>query len=284
MIKDYQSGRFCKENPGMIIFGFGLLGNAVHSEAVAVGLHALPLSRIFGCDVGQIDRLDRYLDYGNGCEIIVNCIGATKAAISNGVFNEEEVVYLNSVFPQILSQKAKERGMKLIHISTDCVFSGEKGNYTEEDTKDATDLYGRSKSLGENIDPDHLVLRTSFVGFTNKGFWNRTGLFDWFINQHGTINGFSDHIYSGLYNHTLARWIVKIALENRDLHGIYQLSSEPINKYDLLQKLAERLNSPVSVLKTEGGRKDMSMLSTKLQSAIGFVPPKWDDMLKEIQL
>lgn len=161
-------------------------------------------------------------------EIILNCIGVL---IRGSKEHPDNAILINAHFPHLLKKLSDEVGAKLVHISTDCVFSGKKGNYTEEDFRDADDVYGRSKALGEVVNDKDLTIRTSIIGPELKK--NGEGLFHWFMNQHGQVNGFKTAIWGGVTTLELAKAIDK-AIE-QEISGLIQLSNGVgISKYDLL--------------------------------------------------
>ena len=161
-------------------------------------------------------------------EIILNCIGVL---IRGSKEHPDNAILINAHFPHLLKKLSDEVGAKLVHISTDCVFSGKKGNYTEEDFRDADDVYGRSKALGEVVNDKDLTIRTSIIGPELKK--NGEGLFHWFMNQHGQVNGFTTAIWGGVTTLELAKAIDK-AIE-QEISGLIQLSNGVgISKYDLL--------------------------------------------------
>lgn len=163
-----------------------------------------------------------------GYDIVINCVGVLNKAVDA---HPAAGIYINSVLPHLIAELLSARRTKLIHISTDCVFSGKKGSYTEEDIPDAESLYGRSKAIGEVIDDKNLTLRTSIIGPELKE--NGIGLFHWFMKQETEVSGYSKVIWSGVTTLQLAKVIEQIADDN--LTGLYHLvNNENINKYELL--------------------------------------------------
>lgn len=161
-------------------------------------------------------------------DIIINCIGVL---VKGSKEHPENAILLNAYFPYFLKTQADAVDAKLIHISTDCVFSGKKGHYTEDDFRDADDIYGRSKALGEIVNGKDLTLRTSIIGPELKK--NGEGLFHWFMTQHGTVNGFKTAIWGGVTTLELAK-AIDVAIEEGKT-GLIQLSNGVgISKYDLL--------------------------------------------------
>src|SRR5581483_8348081 len=161
-------------------------------------------------------------------DAVINCIGIVKQrAEANDPIPSLEI---NARFPHRLAQLCRATGSRLIHISTDCVFSGKKGMYTEQDQSDAEDLYGRSKFLGEVGEPPALTLRTSIIG---REIESRYGLVEWFLGSRGRVRGFTGAIYSGFTTLEFSKIIARVLLDFPDLSGVYHVSSDPISKHDL---------------------------------------------------
>lgn len=164
-------------------------------------------------------------------DYIINCIGIL---LKGSKEYPDNAIYINAYFPHALKRISDKIGSKLIHISTDCVFSGKKGHYTESDFRDADDIYGRSKALGEIINSKDLTIRTSIIGPELKK--DGEGLFHWFMNQQGTITGYKNAIWGGVTTLELAK-AIDYAIEN-DVAGLVQLSNGmEISKYDLLNMI-----------------------------------------------
>lgn len=208
-------------------------------------------------------------------EIIVNCIGIL---IKGSRQHPDNAIYINAYFPHLLERLSSEIDAKLIHISTDCVFSGKKGNYTEYDFKDADDVYGRSKALGEVENDRDVTIRTSIIGPELKQ--NGEGLFHWFMHQEGKINGFTDAIWGGVTTLELAKAIDK-AIDN-NLTGLVHLSNGTgINKYDILNLFKTIWNrSNIDIIPFEGHAVDKSLQSsTKFNMNV----PSYNTMLDEMK-
>ena len=170
----------------------------------------------------------------------------------------------------------------MIHISTDCVFSGKKGNYLESDQSDAEDLYGRSKFLGEVAYPPHsITLRTSIIGRELK---TRLGLIEWFLSQKDkdTIRGYKRAIFTGFTTDELSRIIMNKVIPNPELTGLYHVSSDPINKYDLLQIANQAFDRNINILPDEDFFMDRSLDSTRFRQITGYQPPSWLEMIQEM--
>ncbi|MBI9044411.1 MAG: SDR family oxidoreductase [Anaerolineaceae bacterium] len=211
-------------------------------------------------------------------ELVINCIGMIK---QHGHVAKDPLIAitLNSLFPHRLSLLCKVANIRLIHISTDCVFSGKKGNYTEEDIADSDDIYGRTKYLGE-VEYDHCVtLRTSIIGPEIK---NGLGLVEWFLTQNETANGFTHAIFSGVTTDELSRIINDYVIPNPDLSGKYHVSAQPISKYELLKLLNVAFNKEVTINPYADIVIDRSLNSDRFRLATGYTPPTWEDMIEEM--
>ena len=166
---------------------------------------------------------------------------------------------------------------KLIHISTDCVFSGKKGFYKENDNPDPIDLYGRSKLLGETVTNNALTLRTSYIGeelITNRGLLN------WFLSQNDVVTGFSNAIYSGLPTIEIARVINEYVLPNQELSGLFHLSSEPINKFNLLNLINTIYKKKILIKQDFSNEINRSLDSTKFRQETGYQPIEWEKAIE----
>jgi len=167
-----------------------------------------------------------------------------------------------------------------VHMSTDCVFSGRKGAYTENDEPDALDLYGRSKLLGEVYDAHAITLRTSIIGLELS---RKQSLIEWFLVQRGEVHGFKRAIYSGFTTLEMARIIEKVLLGHPSLHGVWQVASQPIDKFTLLSMLQERLSDGQRMLlEDESFVCDRSLVGQRFDEAVGYHAPAWSSMLDEL--
>lgn len=211
-------------------------------------------------------------------DIIINCIGIIKQLpISNDPLT---AITVNAQLPHRISLVARSAGARLIHISTDCVFSGQKGGYTEQDQSDALDLYGRSKYLGEVAYPHCVTLRTSIIGHELK---SNFGLVDWFINQTESVNGFTKAIYSGFSTLEMANIILNHVIPNEELSGVYHVSSEPISKYELLKIISKIYDKKIEIKAYDNFVLDRSMKSDFFRSITKYSPPSWEDMIIKMQ-
>jgi dTDP-4-dehydrorhamnose reductase len=276
----------------LILGGDGMLGHQLYSflrprHDVAVTVRQpfsayrdygiFDESSVFdGIDVRSLDRVSEVIASFKP-DAVVNCVGIVKQRPSA----KEAIISLevNALLPHRLSILCKMAAARLVHISTDCVFSGNKGMYAETDFSDAEDLYGRSKFLGEVAEPHCLTLRTSIIGpeLSRKG-----SLLEWVLAQQGSVRGFSKAIFSGLTTLELSRVIEMLLCNHPKASGLYQVSSEPINKYDLLQLIQKHLHPTISVVPDDALKIDRSLDSSRFRSEFNYNPPSWDSMLREI--
>ena len=208
-------------------------------------------------------------------DFIVNCVGAL---IHNSNTNPEQAIYLNSLLPMMLERVSDRIGSKLIHISTDCVFSGNKKSpYVENDPKDGSGLYAVTKGLGELIGENSVTLRTSIVGPELKN--NGEGLFNWFMNQSGNIEGYTKMIWSGVTTLELSK-AIKWTIEN-EIKGIYHITNnQSISKYDLLHLFNLYTNKKIEIIPVEGSDVDKSFIDTR--KLINYTIPSYDEMVREM--
>ncbi|HEX6739040.1 MAG TPA: SDR family oxidoreductase [Vicinamibacteria bacterium] len=237
-----------------------------------------PEARYPGVDVRQPEAvLAALADFQP--EAVVNAVGLVKQRPE--AKEALAALQINAVFPHQLALLCRAARARVIHLSTDCVFSGRKGRYTEQDPPDAEDLYGRSKLLGEVSDQDHvLTLRTSMIGLEVA---RRTSLVEWFLAQPGAVRGFTGAIFSGLTTFELARLIDRLLQRHPDLHGLWHVAAAPISKYDLLRQLAAALGrSEVRVEPSGDLVCDRSLDGEAFRRRTGYEAPPWEAMLREL--
>lgn len=210
-------------------------------------------------------------------DIVVNCVGIIKQ-LANAK-NHIASLAINSSLPHRLAKYSSMVGARLIHFSTDCVFSGKTGLYTEDSFPDANDLYGRTKYLGEVDYENAITLRTSIVGHELS---SNNSLVDWFLSQSGVIKGFKKAIFSGLPTIEVARVVREFVIPNPALHGLYHLSVDPINKYDLLRLIAETYGKDISIVPDEQLVIDRSLDSTRFKNATEYIPRPWPELIKHM--
>lgn len=229
-----------------------------------------------GVDAFRFDTIARAVARARP-DVVINAVGVVKQRPEA----EDPVtsLTLNSLLPHRLALLCRVAGARLLHVSTDCVFSGRRGRYWEEDPADAEDLYGRTKLLGEVAEAPALTLRTSFIGRELTG---RTGLLEWFLGRAGgTVQGYTQAIYSGVTSLELAK-IVADLVERPGLAGIYHVAGETISKHDLLRLVREAFGVKVEIEPAPEVRVDRSLDATRFWTAVGGVPPSWPRMLAEL--
>jgi len=231
-----------------------------------------------GIEVGSMDLLIDALGEFRA-EAIVNAVGIVKQRSTA----KESIpsLEINSLFPHRLAGLCKAAGVRMVHMSTDCVFSGRKGNYQETDGSDAEDLYGRTKYLGEVYDSHCVTLRTSIIG---KELSRSQGLLEWFLSQSGSVHGFKNVLFSGFTTFELGRIIEKILVEYPEKGGLYHVSSDPISKFDLLTLIKREMGLRIEIIPTEEPRLDRSLDSTRFRTEFNYTPPTWGKMVEELSL
>jgi dTDP-4-dehydrorhamnose reductase len=209
---------------------------------------------------------------------VINAAGIVKQRtdVRDGALSME----INAIFPHLLARLCREHGARLVLLSTDCVFSGKKGNYSEKDRPDPEDVYGLSKLLGEADGPGILTLRTSMIGLELQ---RKTGLVEWFLSQKGkSIKGWTKAIFSGLTTAELSRVIESLVARHPDVRGLYNVSGAAISKFDLLATLDLRLKTGTAITRDDSFRCDRSLDSSRFRAAFGYSPPAWTTMLDEL--
>jgi dTDP-4-dehydrorhamnose reductase len=210
-------------------------------------------------------------------DVVINCAGLTKhKAAANKVLAS---VPINSLLPHRIADLCALSNSRLIHVSTDCVFSGTRGAYTESDTPDAIDVYGRSKALGEVIAPHAVTVRTSTIGHELE---TAHGLLNWFLSQEGRCRGFRRAVFSGLPTVTFAQVLRDVVLPNADLSGLYHIAAEPINKYDLLTLIGEAYAKAIEIVPADDLVIDRSLDGSRFGEATGFEAPSWEEMIRQM--
>ncbi|CAN5652853.1 SDR family oxidoreductase [soil metagenome] len=278
----------------LVLGGTGMLGhklNQVLSRNPDLDVH----SSVRGLTAGSVSPGVRYhegVDVLGGAhvvatlletvrpDVVVNAVGAIKqrnlAADVDGTF------YLNGTLPHLLALLNPVPDARVIHVSTDCVFKGDIGAYREDMAPDATDLYGRSKAVGELEYGRHLTLRTSIIGFELSGY---LGLLGWFFSlpRGSVVDGYTRAIYSGLPTVTLARVIEDMITSAAGLTGLYHVASEPISKFDLLSRVNAAFDRGVTLVPGNAMEMDRSLDDTRFRLATGTRRPGWDELLVELQ-
>lgn len=235
-----------------------------------------PENAYTGVDARAMDRLAEVFAEARP-EAVINAVGIVKQrADANAAIPSIEI---NALLPHRLAVLCRATGARLVHVSTDCVFSGRKGGYTEDDTPDAEDLYGRTKLLGEVAEANAITLRTSMIG---TQIVRKTGLVEWFLAQRGRIRGYRQAIFSGFTTIELARIIEFVLTRLPAVSGVYHVSSDAISKHDLLALLNERLGLGVDISPDDDFVCDRSLDSTRFRRLSGYRPPDWPAMVDEL--
>lgn len=271
----------------------GMLGNAVlrvfaqgnaysvTGSARSVGvLRLLPPELreqvICGVDVENTDSLVRLFTLARP-DVVINCIGLVKQLAEAD--DPLAAIPINSLLPHRLARLCGLAGARLIHMSTDCVFAGTRGMYLEQDLPDAQDLYGRSKYLGEVDYPHAVTLRTSIIGHE---LGSAHGLVGWFLAQQGPVKGFTRAIFSGLPTMELARVTRDFVIPNAELQGLYHVSADPINKFELLKLVAQSYGKSTTIMPDEQLVIDRSLDSSRFRQITGYQPPAWPELVRRM--
>lgn len=276
----------------LILGATGMLGHTLlhyfsarHDYAVsATARHREGLERWFapelmaairiGVDAGAFPSVARALEELRP-DVVINCVGVIKQLA--GAKDPVQCIAINALFPHRLARECEKYGAHLIHISTDCVFSGKKGMYREDDFPDCDDLYGRTKLLGEVDYPHAVTLRTSIIGHE---LHSSVSLIDWFLAQSGKVRGFTNAIYSGFPTVEMALIIAEHVIPRPDLCGLYHVSSAPISKYDLLKLVANEYSKEIEIEPYADFHCDRSLDSSRFRAATGYEAPPWPEMVK----
>jgi dTDP-4-dehydrorhamnose reductase len=210
-------------------------------------------------------------------EAVINGIGAIKQREEAN--DPSMAIRVNALFPHLAAEACRRAGARLVHMSTDCVFSGDRGDYREGDTSDARDLYGRTKYLGEVGQPA-LTLRTSIIGRELDTF---ASFVEWFLSQHGVVPGFTRAIYTGVTTAELARIIEILLIEHADMDGLYQVAAEKITKFDLLRMIRDRIGPSDVTLQPDGSFVcDRSLVGERFVATTGIRVASWAEMIHQL--
>jgi dTDP-4-dehydrorhamnose reductase len=256
-------------------FSDWLVTGTVRSESVR-SFFAAPLAQrlISNIDLTNTDSLT-HLFREIRPNIVINCAGLTKHVPAG--MDKLSALTLNALLPHRLAEYCGMVGARLVHISTDCVFSGTRGDYSEEDQPDAQDLYGRTKLLGE-VDYSHAItLRTSIIGHE---LHSPHGLIEWFLSQKDRCKGYTRAIFSGLPTVVLSAIIRDVVVPRADLHGVYHVAAKPIAKYDLLQLVAQTYGKAIDIIPDSELKLDRSLNGNRFCAATGWDAPSWPDLVK----
>jgi len=234
-------------------------------------------AKVFFNDFLKDNILD-FLDKVNP-DVIINAIGITIRRGSTK--NISDTIYLNSFFPHQLSNWALAFKKRLIHFSTDCVFSGSEGSYLEDTTLDALDYYGKTKGLGEINSKSSLTIRSSMIG---PELFNKTELFEWIINnKEKEINGFSRVMYSGVTTVYMAKLVADLIDNHKNLSGIYNVASKPISKFELLHLINDNFDLGLIINDDKTVISNKTLNDSKIEKEIGLQAPSWDELIFELK-
>jgi dTDP-4-dehydrorhamnose reductase len=210
-------------------------------------------------------------------QIVINCVGLVKQLASAD--DPLEAIPINALLPHRLARLCELAQARLVHISTDCVFSGSQGNYRESDIPNAGDLYGRSKLLGEVSDRHAITLRTSIIGHE---LGRDNGLIGWFLSQQGRVKGYTEAIFSGLPTCELARVVRDYVIPNTNLHGLYHVAAEPISKHDLLQIVNRIYGKALQIEPDDRVKINRSLDGSRFKEATGYLAPAWPELIAQM--
>lgn len=257
--------------------GYQVFGSVRSSAALRLLPSDLHPSVIAGVDVDNVDSLTRLFAVVHP-HVVINCVGLVKQLAEAD--DPLSAIPINALLPHRLARLCEVAGARLVQMGTDCVFSGAKGMYTEADAADAKDLYGRSKYLGEVDYPHAITLRTSIIGHELDGARSLVG---WFLAQEGAVKGYKRAIFSGLPTVEVARVIRDHVIPCPELHGVYHVSADPINKFELLTLVAQVYGKTIDISADTQLVIDRSLDSTRFRQATGFAPKPWPELLRTMR-
>lgn len=210
-------------------------------------------------------------------QVVVNCVGIVKQLADSD--DPLQAVPINTLLPHRLAALCAATGARLVHISTDCVFSGIKGNYSETDFPDANDLYGRTKLLGEVDYPHAITLRTSLIGHELSG---RRSLINWFLAQEGSVTGYTRAVFSGLPTVELARVVRDVVIPRPELNGVFHVAAAPIAKCELLRLVAAVYGKAIDIISDSTVVIDRSLNASRFRVATSYVSPAWPQLVRHM--
>lgn len=263
----------------LVVGAGGMLGHLLYSELKknhqvwgTVRASKWSSELFDGYDVDNLEKIEKLISELKP-DFVLNCVGIIKQLKAS----KDKIISLevNSLWPHRLAEICERQKARMVHFSTDCVFSGNKGNYSETDLADARDTYGLSKLMGEVDYPHTLTLRTSIIGHELN---SNVSLVDWFLSQKGECKGFTKAIYSGFPTVIISKFLEDYVFNNF-ISGIYQFSSEPINKYELLKLIAKEYKKEIKINPSEDLVIDRSLRSDRLREKLNFTPRPWPEMV-----
>jgi dTDP-4-dehydrorhamnose reductase len=280
----------------IIILGItGMLGHTLFRDLAKNGFDVFgsvrnikPVERFFSADTRDrlIDAVDAY-NFPSvvkavdtiGPDVIINCIGLIRQRPEGQA--PLPCIEINARFPHLLFALCRERNIRLIHYSTDCVFDGKKGSpYTEHDLPSARDIYGLTKYLGELCEAPALTIRTSIIGPELRG---KMGLLEWFLSQEDRVNGYTRAIFTGLPTCEHSRIVREYILANPRVCGLYHVAAEPISKFDLLRLIAREYRKNLEIRPDDSVQEDKRLSADAFVAAVGYRPPPWPDLVRNMR-
>jgi dTDP-4-dehydrorhamnose reductase len=280
-----------KKHRVLILGVSGMLGSAIYKELMASDeCEVYGAARndrcsiklggeiLAGFEIENYNRVQEFIEKVSP-NTIINCIGLIKQLQSSN--DPRNAIYINALFPHLLEKASNLIGARLIHFSTDCIFSGRKGDYIESDFADADDIYGRTKFLGELTSSNGLTLRTSIIGHE---LYTSNSLLEWFLRQKGYVYGYKNAIFSGLPTTEIATILNKYVLTNPSLSGSYHLSSAPISKYELLKIIKDIYSVDVEIIPSEELVMNRSLNCNRFINATNFKCRDWKSMIETMHL
>lgn len=264
--------RLLGQSPGFSTVGSVRSAAAVHLLPADIRDKVLP-----GVDVEDTHALTQVVERAEPA-VVINCVGLVKQLM--GESDHLAALTINSVFPHRLARVCAQAGARLVHFSTDCVFSGDRGMYREDDLPDARDLYGLTKYLGEVDYPGAITLRTSIIGHELVG---AHGLVEWFLAQSGSVKGYTRAIFSGLTTLELSLVIRDYVLPRDQMRGVYHVAARPISKHDLLKLVAETYGKSIEIIPDDHLRLDRSLDGSRFTAETGYRAPEWPSLIKRMR-
>ena len=277
----------------LVLGASGMLGNAmmrVMSENAKFNVFGTIRSesakRFFTSEIGNkliidinIDNLESILKAFAIAKpvVVINCVGLIKQLASAD--DPLQAIPINALLPHQLARICAVAGARLIHMSTDCVFSGAKGGYVESDNSDALDLYGKSKFLGEVDYANAITLRTSIIGHELN---SQRALVNWFLKQNNECNGYTKAIFSGFPTVVLAQIIRDFVIPKPELTGVYHVAAKPISKFDLISLIAEVYGKKINIIPNDDLIIDRSLNASRFTQVTGYEAPSWSDLIKQM--
>lgn len=259
---------------------FGSIRQATPPDGAAARAAYEKAQLIFNIDASVPEHLDRALDAAQPT-VVVNAIGIVKQ--TEAAKDPIAQISINALLPHQIAQACRSRGRRIrfIHFSTDCVFSGQRGPYSEKETPDPQDLYGRSKLLGEVGGPKCLTIRSSLVGRELRG---RSSLIEWVMSQRGgRIKGYTGALYTGFTTAAMSDIVARLISDFPDLDGVWHVASEPIDKYRLIQIVNDEFRLGIDIQRDESFLCDRRLDGRRFAEKTQYLAPPWEKMIEDLR-